>query len=374
MASRLAGLDSNERNKLYKRAAVLRKTTRRPERTNVAVDDMDDDAPVYRKKPAASLQDLVLRLLEQELIEPEAPGTTQTEGTVVWLSRQSCRVQTAEGEWECEISGDLARDQQTSLAVGDAAVVRINGDNRVVRSVHPRRTRLSRPDPDNAHIERVIVANVDLVVVTVSVKTPPLHPRLIDRFMVAIQKGGAQAALCVNKLDLLTEPEERKAELAKLAPYAAAGLAIVECSTVDRQGMQLLRDLIGGKTTAFVGHSGVGKSSILNALRPELKIETRAVSEGYGRGRHTTTASSLYDLGEGTRLIDTPGIRSFGIWQMSASEVAWYFPEFEPFESECKFRDCSHAHEPGCGVKRALAAGDLSGHRYETYLRLLKEA
>ena len=353
---------------------MLRKTTRRPERTNVAVDDMDDDAPVYRKKPAASLQDLVLRLLEQELIEPEAPGTTQTEGTVVWLSRQSCRVQTAEGEWECEISGDLARDQQTSLAVGDAAVVRINGDNRVVRSVHPRRTRLSRPDPDNAHIERVIVANVDLVVVTVSVKTPPLHPRLIDRFMVAIQKGGAQAALCVNKLDLLTEPEERKAELAKLAPYAAAGLAIVECSTVDRQGMQLLRDLIGGKTTAFVGHSGVGKSSILNALRPELKIETRAVSEGYGRGRHTTTASSLYDLGEGTRLIDTPGIRSFGIWQMSASEVAWYFPEFEPFESECKFRDCSHAHEPGCGVKRALAAGDLSGHRYETYLRLLKEA
>jgi len=374
LASRLAGLDSNERNKLYKRAAMLRKSTRRPERSSVAVDDFDDDAPVFRKKPAASLQDLVLRLLELELIKPEAPGTTQSEGTVVWLGRQSCRVQTAEGEWECEISGSLARDQQTSLAVGDVAVVRSSGDNRVVRSVHPRRTRLSRPDPDNTHIERVIVANVDLVVITVSVKTPPLHPRLIDRFMVAIQKGGAQAALCVNKLDLLTDPEERKTELGKLVPYAAAGLMIVECSTVNREGMQRLRNLIAGKACAFVGHSGVGKSSILNALRPELEIETKSVSEGYGRGRHTTTASSLYDLGEGTRLIDTPGIRSFGLWQMSAAEVGWYFPEFEPLLDGCKFRDCSHVHEPGCGVKRALEAGDLSGHRYETYLRLLKEA
>ena len=316
----------------------------------------------------------MLRLLEQELIEPEAPGTTQTEGTVVWLGRHSCRVQTSDGEWECEISGDLARDQQTSLAVGDVAVVSSSGENRVVRSVHPRRTRLSRPDPGNAHIERVIVANVDLVVVTVSVKTPPLHPRLIDRFVVAIQKGGAHAALCVNKLDLLTNAEERAAELEKLEPYGAAGLTIVECSTVNRQGMQTLRELIAGKTCAFVGHSGVGKSSILNALRPELGIETRSVSEGYGRGRHTTTASSLYDLGDGTRLIDTPGIRSFGLWQMSASEVAWYFPEFEPLEGECKFRDCSHVHEPGCAVKQALAGGALSNHRYETYLRLLREA
>ena len=374
MASRLAGLDSNERNKLYKRAAMLRKSTRRPERSRVAVDDSDDVAPALRKKPAASLQDLVLRLLEQELIEPEAPGTTQAEGTVVWVGRLSCRVKTADGELECEISGELAREQQTSLAVGDVAVVRISGDNRVVRSVHPRRTRLSRPDPDNAHIERVIVANVDLVVVTVSVKTPPLHPRLIDRFVVAIQKGGAEAALCVNKLDLLTDPEERAAELEKLEPYKAAGLTIVECSAVNRRGMRRVRELIAGKTCAFVGHSGVGKSSILNALQPELGIETRTVSEGYGRGRHTTTASSLYDLDDGTRLIDTPGIRSFGLWQMDAAEIAGYFPEFARLEGECKFRDCTHAHEPGCAIKRSVAAGSLSSHRYDTYLRLLGEA
>ncbi|MHB8637553.1 MAG: ribosome small subunit-dependent GTPase A [Fimbriimonadaceae bacterium] len=373
LASRLAGLDSNERKKLYKRAAMLRKASRRPERSGVVVDDSDDAAPAYRKRPPASLQDLVFRLLEQELIEPEAAGSTLAEGTVVWLGRLSCRVRTADGELECEISRELARDQQTSLAVGDVAVVRSTGETRVVRSVLPRRTRLSRPDPGNSHIERVIVANVDLVVVTVSVKTPPLHPRLIDRFVLAIEKGGAEAALCVNKLDLLTDAEERATELGKLEPYKAAGLAIVECSAVNRQGMKGVHELIAGKTCAFVGHSGVGKSSILNALRPQLGLETRSVSEGYGRGRHTTTASSLYDLGGGTRLIDTPGIRSFGLWQMGAAEIAGYFPEFGSLERGCKFRDCSHIHEPGCAVKQALAAGDLSRHRYDTYLRLVAD-
>lgn len=372
MASRLAGLDSNERNKLYKRAALLRKSTRRPERTTLVLED-DDDAPTVRRRPAASLQDLVLRLLEQELLEPQASGDL-TEGTVVWLGRRACRVRTTDGDIECEISGELAREQQTCLAVGDEAVVRVSGGTRVVQTVHPRRTRLSRPDPDNAHIERVLVANVDLVLVTVSVKTPPLHPRLIDRFAVAILRGGADGAICVNKLDLLEDPAEREAELAKLGPYRDAGFTVVECSTVTRQGMDRVRELIAGKTSAFVGHSGVGKSSILNALRPELGLETRAVSEGYGRGRHTTTASSLYDLGDGTRLIDTPGIRSFGLWRMEAAEVAWYFPEFDPFIADCRFRDCTHIHEPGCAIKLAITQGRVSPQRYDTYLRLVNEA
>jgi ribosome biogenesis GTPase len=239
--------------------------------------------------------------------------------------------------------------------------------------VLPRRTKLSRPDPQNPNIERVIVSNVDLVVITVSVKTPPLHPRLIDRYLVAIQRGGATPVICVNKLDLLPEAAERGEELHKLTPYEDLGIEITTCSTTTFEGMARLRQVVEAKTCAFVGHSGVGKSSILNALSPELKLETAKLSEGYGRGRHTTTASSLHYLPGGTRLIDTPGIRSFGVWKMEPRELVWYFPEFQEPAAECRFNDCSHTHEPDCGIKTAVARGGVSTHRYDTYLRLLKE-
>ncbi len=374
MAAKLAGLDTNERHKLYKRASMLRKTTRKNGRSNRPGQDWDeDDAPAPRRKPAASLEDLVLKILEQE--DPALPSRNgaRQEATVVWVGPKLCRVQVGSEELTCEICPDLARRQQTAVAVGDVAVLERGDDLSIVRGVLPRRSQLSRPDPDNAHRERVIAANIDLVVVTVSIKSPPLHPRLIDRYLVAIQHGGAQAALCVNKLDLATSGAERREELEKLAPYAAAGVSIVGCSTVDHEGMEELRGLISGRTCAFVGHSGVGKSSVLNVLNPELALETAAVSEGYGRGRHTTTASSLFDLGGGTRLIDTPGIRSFGLWQMTAQELARYFPEFEAHSDLCRFRDCSHRHEPNCGVKRAVAEQQVSGYRYETYLRLVEE-
>lgn len=374
LASRLASLDSNERNKLLKRAALLRKSVRRPARTEPAALDDDDELMLPRRRPRASLHELALKLLEEEAEVDDGGGATPAEGPVIWLGRKACVVRTPAGDVRCDVSPDLARNQQTSLAIGDFAIVRSRGDSHTVSAVRPRRTRLSRPDPGNPHLERVLVANVDLVVVTVSVKTPPLHPRLIDRFVVAIQRGGAEAAVCVNKLDLLADPADRECELGKLDPYRAAGLEIVSCSAVGREGLSELRDLILGRTVAFVGHSGVGKSSILNALQPDLALETGSLSAGYGRGRHTTTASSLHDLGGGTRLIDTPGIRAFGIWRMSPVELAWYFPEFDAPSADCRFRNCTHVHEPECGVKQAVAAGGLSAHRYDTYVRLVNEA
>lgn len=362
-------MDSRERHKLYKRAAQLRKS--RAVKTKTRTIGIDEDEPMRLKvRRGENLDDWVLKILDQEAPPLLQADDEKLTGVVVWIGKKSCRVRVPGAEIPCDLSNEIVREQQTVLAVGDDVVVH-RGEIDVVRQVLPRRTRLSRPDPQNPNIERVVVANVDVVVITVSVKTPPLHPRLIDRYLVAIQRGGAQPVICVNKLDLISSPEERKEELAKLESYEAIGVEVTTCSTVSHEGMLKLRESVEGKTCAFVGHSGVGKSSILNAIKPELNLDTGGISEGYGRGTHTTTASSLYYLPGNTRLIDTPGIRAFGLWKMSAAELCWFFPEFEPFATGCKFADCTHTHEPVCGVKQATETGGVSRFRYETYRRLL---
>jgi ribosome biogenesis GTPase len=160
-------------------------------------------------------------------------------------------------------------------------------------------------------------------------------------------------------------------ELEKVAPYASLDIPIFACSTETGYGLDALRQTLAGKTCVFVGHSGVGKSSLMNALFPELGLKVGQLMTGHGRGAHTTSSSSLFDVGNGTRLIDTPGIRSFGLGKMSFVELQASFPEFEGFS--CKFRDCTHNHEPSCGVKSAVEEGKLFRERHETYLRLLDE-
>ena len=254
-----------------------------------------------------------------------------------------------------------------SVAPGDNVTVGEIGDHPTVLSVELRRSKLSRPDVDNENKERLIVANVDIVVIVVSVVSPPLHPRLIDRYLVAIQNGGAKPVVCVNKLDLLDD----HSELEVLEPYRQIGIPIILCSTKTSKGVDELRTLVEGQTVAFVGHSGVGKSSLANAFAPSLKLNTGDVSEGYGRGTHTTTVSSLHRLPNSTTLIDTPGIRSFGLWSTTKEEIEQSFPEFNGFT--CRFRNCSHREEPGCGILGAVEGGQISPDRYHTFLRLREE-
>jgi ribosome biogenesis GTPase len=208
-----------------------------------------------------------------------------------------------------------------------------------------------------------------VVVHVVSVKAPPLRPRLIDRYLIAIQRGGAQPVICVNKVDLLDDPSE---ELARLDVYRRLNVPVIACSTRTGEGLDELRALAEGKTTALVGHSGVGKSSILNAIDERLQLATNELHRR-GTGRHTTSASTLYDFGGGTYVIDTPGIREFGLWDLDRQSLRDYFPEFDEPAESCRFTDCTHVHEPHCEVKERLERGEIDAARYETYLRLYED-
>ncbi|MEM6456246.1 MAG: ribosome small subunit-dependent GTPase A [Acidobacteriota bacterium] len=282
----------------------------------------------------------------------------------------------------CALPSRLAADQRATLAVGDAVdYAPIEGaaadgatghqlQHRVHR-VHPRRTELSRPDPHNPRQRRLIATNVDWIVHVASVGTPPLRPALIDRYLIAIAQSGAQALIAVNKIDLLS-PDETPALDDLLATYAELGHPVLRCSAARGIGIDALRARLRGTTAAFVGHSGVGKSSLLNALSPQLDIRTGAVSEVYARGRHTTTRAGLFHLADAAiTVIDTPGIREMGLWQLRPDALAHSFDDLAALAVDCRFPNCTHVHEPGCAVRAAVDAGTLSARRYAIYRRIL---
>ena len=282
-------------------------------------------------------------------------ATHASAGFVVEIGPGFCDVLSGPDRLRCRSLGDLA--------IGDRVL--FSPDRRRVEEILPRATALSRTDPHNPHLERVIAANIDTVVNVVSINNPPLRPGLIDRYLIAIGKSGAEPLVCVNKIDLLESADE----LRPLDPYKESGIEVVLCSATTGEGLDRLADALAGKLCVFAGHSGVGKSSLLNALDPRLSIATSEVSEANEKGRHTTTSSALYRLPNGATVIDTPGIREFGLWAVTKADLRRYYREFEG--CLCAFSDCSHTHEPDCGVKAAVEAGKISEARYEGYQRIL---
>ena len=254
---------------------------------------------------------------------------------------------------------------ETDVAAGDRVMIAV--EKRRIEQILPRRTALSRTDPHNSRVERVLAANIDVVVNVVSLKSPPLRPGLIDRYLIAIDRSGAAPLICINKIDLL----ESDGDLDALRPYYEMGIAVVLCSAATGAGIDALADALAGQICVFSGHSGVGKSSILNALDPELRLATGSVSHANMRGRHTTTGSSLHRLPNGAMIIDTPGIREFGLWRVTATDVRHYFRDLAEYAGQCAFSDCTHLHEPNCAVKQAVAAARVSEARYAGYRRIM---
>jgi ribosome biogenesis GTPase len=283
----------------------------------------------------------------------------------------SVRLDEAPGEdVSAALSSELARRQKSDLAVGDQVLVEGLGETRRVTTLLPRRSLLARADPHVPQRRRAIAANIDAVVVVVAAQAPPLHPRLIDRYLVVVEHSGAEPVLVVNKIDLLDERGQHEL-LARLQPYRSLGMPVLPCSADRGEGVDAIREALADKTCVFVGQSGVGKSSLLNALDSDAAAKTGAVRDGDGRGRHTTTASALYDLPGGIRVIDTPGIRRFSVEDGDSATLAAGFTELAAFAEQCRFRDCTHVHEPGCAVRRAVADGTVPRSRYASYRKLL---
>lgn len=309
------------------------------------------------------------QVAEQDLVGLEV-------ALVLGVDAGRCRVRRTNGrESPADLDAALARTQRSSVAVGDRAVVDELADGRVrVRAIVERRSVLARPDPGTPSIERVVAANVDRAIVVAAARAPALRPRLIDRYLVALERGGIEPVVCVSKTDLVADDAGRAEVDGVLAEYRDIGITALAVSVESGAGVADLRRAVDGCTSVLVGQSGVGKSSLANALFGAAlggELETGRVRHGDGKGRHTTTRSDLFVVDErGTRVIDTPGVRSFGLAHVTRSTLAEFFRDFDGVREHCRFSDCSHTDEPGCAVRDAVECGDVAERRYRAYLRI----
>lgn len=261
----------------------------------------------------------------------------------------------------CRVDQPLMRGKNSMLSPGDRVLIDEQPEQPLAIAVAPRRTKLSRPDILRGN-EQVIAANIEQLVIVAAAAHPAFKQGLVDRYLIAAAVGDVPATIFLNKIDLVDAPPD-------LSEYQELGVNVIYASCVSGSGLEELRAQLTGKLSVLAGHSGVGKSTIIKKLAPGLELVTREVSRSTQKGQHTTTASRLYDF-EGIRIIDTPGIRQLGVWGVSPAELAFFFPEMAALAGGCKFRDCTHTHEPGCAVVAALDAGDLSRVRYRSYLRI----
>jgi ribosome biogenesis GTPase len=279
----------------------------------------------------------------------------------------------------------IALDERSVVTCGDRVWFHVDGGARataegtgtdageesaelegVIERVEPRHGLLTRASRKREH---VLVANVDQVVFVVSLVEPELKPHLIDRYLASAAKGDIRPILCLNKADRVDPADYQPL----VGQYSQLGIATLLTSAKTGRGVDTLRDWLRARETVFSGQSGVGKSSLLNAVQPELGLRVREVSEVNQKGKHTTTTAELIRLEFGGWVVDTPGVRQFELWDTQAGEVEGFFPEFRPFVPLCAFPDCSHTHEDRCAVKRALLRRQITDARYTSYLGMIQD-
>ena len=260
-----------------------------------------------------------------------------------------------------------------SLVSGDRVVWRpgveaLQGIAGVVEAVHERKTMLTRPDYYDG--VKAVAANVDRIVIVSSI-LPELSLNIIDRYIIAAETIGIKPLIVVNKVDLLT-PEQRVDVERKLTQYQNIGYSVRLVSTDTGEGLDDLKVDLQDHVSIFAGQSGVGKSSMVNSLMPDVEADIGDVSTNSGLGQHTTTAARLYHFADGGDLIDSPGVREFGLWHLEPEQITEAFVEFRPYLGGCKFRDCKHGNDPGCIIREAVERGDISRARYNSYHKIIE--
>ena len=300
-------------------------------------------------------------------------------GRVIRLHGKQVVVVADNEEITCRIAGRLKKGKRTShspVAVGDwVAFVHEEhsaedgkGPLGTVEEVEDRKTTLSRSSPHNTRIEQVVAANVDQLLIMFSADDIEIHLALIDRLIVAAGLANLRAVLAVNKVDLPGSKNCRDL----MRPYEDLDLPVVFLSALKSEGLEDLRKILKDRTTVFAGPSGVGKSTSLNALQPGLKLRTNEV-KATGAGRHTTTHVSLIPLDFGGFVVDTPGVREFGLWNFPKDELGLWYPEFNEYRTQCRYTGCTHTHEPECAVKLAAEDNSIDAARYERYVQIFEE-
>lgn len=261
------------------------------------------------------------------------------------------------------------------IAIGDRVrYVDAGSGYGIIVEVLPRRSRLSRPAPVPGQrlFEQVLVSNADQVIPIFSVASPTPKWGLLDRYLVAAEAAGLPSMIVITKLDLAWKNPQLEEYM---DIYRKIGYAVQQVSSNTGEGLDVLKSMLCGKTSVLVGKSGVGKTSLLNAIQPGLGLRVKAVGTGdIGKGRHTTTHYEMFELDFGGALVDTPGMREFGLWDIATDELAYLFPEMAGYVGQCKFGlSCSHDREPGCAIRKAVMSGEISPYRYKSYMNMRRE-
>lgn len=310
------------------------------------------------------------RLKQHDTLEWQEEDLGAAEqGVVISRFGQHADIEASDGEiYRCNIRRTIP-----SLVTGDEVIWRRgneahSGITGIIEAVHDRRSELLRPDYYDGL--KPIAANIDQVIIVSALK-PAFTSDIIDRYLVAVENTHLEPLILLNKIDLFDDEQRAQIE-PQLEIYRSLGYQILTASCATEDGLDELKAQLQDKTNVFVGQSGVGKSSLVNKLLPEVGATTNVISDISGLGQHTTTTARLYQLPDGGRLIDSPGIREFQLWHLEAAEVTEGFRELRSLQGHCKFRDCKHISDPGCAFVAAVENGEISPQRYKSYLRILE--
>jgi ribosome biogenesis GTPase len=280
--------------------------------------------------------------------------------------------------WNARVKGVFKIDEEITstnpIAVGDIVDLEIENESErsaMIIGIHDRRNYINRQSPRVKYQQHIIASNIDQSLLIATVKEPRTSQGFIDRFLVACEMYHVSAILLFNKYDLHREKEQAIYEEWKTI-YESIGYKVFAMSTKENKGVDEVRNLLSDKISLISGHSGVGKSSFINTILPDLKIVTKDVSGWSGKGQHTTTFAEMYDLPFGGKIIDTPGMKEFGLIDIEKQELSGYFPEMRKRLNGCQFNNCLHINEPGCAIKEAVADGEISEDRYVSYYNILE--